>query len=148
MVTDIMSAAWNRLQWEYVYHGSQETLQIRVFPAPSRAPFQKAAGIPLGWPACQSLRRWSSLSGGQKQQLTGDMGSETAGPRCGGDQVFTACLPSVMESHWLPLLTVWVFPGAFKGRTRERGSLALGAGVWNLSWEGRHVKTVGTGGWR
>ena len=59
-----------------------------------------------------------------------------------------ACLLSIMESCWLPLLAVGGLPGAFKGRTRERGSLVLGAGVWDLSWEGRHVKTVGTGGWK
>ena len=70
----------------------------------------------------------------------GTWASETAGPHCGGDRVFPACLPSIMESRWLPLLTVGVLPGAFKGRTSsERGSLVPGAGVWTLSLEERVV---------
>lgn len=54
------------------------------------------------------------------------------------------------ESCWLHLLRVGALPGAYPGRARWRGNLGyrqamLEAGVWNLSWEGRHVKAVGTG---
>lgn len=76
------------------------------------------------------------------------------GPAEGRDRDFTGPQPAQHYGKSLgAFVEGWIFASCFQGKGKGEKDfircrqLVLGAGAWNLSWEGRHVKAVGTGGW-